>query len=110
MGVSVGLCVHDSLECSARCSVWQCVFLVRHFVRSDLVMDVYHAFWQEFYNYSRDSCQMNTFCGQVKHSYLKLFPGKGEARSMKNCKLENMEHVRAVHEQSPNRFVLGVVT
>jgi hypothetical protein len=73
-------------------------------------MDVYQAFWQEFYNYSRDSCQMNTFCGQVKHSYLKLFPGKGEARSMKNCKLENMEHVRAVHEQSPNHFDLGAVT
>jgi len=37
---------------------------------------------------------MNTFCGQVKQSYLKLFPGKGEARSLKSCKLENMEHVK----------------
>jgi len=43
--------------------------------------------------------------GQVKQSYLKLFPGKREARSVKNCKLENMEHVRAVFERSPNRFV-----
>jgi hypothetical protein len=68
-------------------------------------MDVYPAFWQEFCNYSTDSCQMNTFCGQVKQSYPKLFPGKGEARSVKNCKLENMEHVRAVLERSPNRFV-----
>lgn len=52
--------VHDSLECSARCSVWQCVFVVQYFVCSNLFMDVYQAFWQEFSNYSRDSVQMNT--------------------------------------------------
>lgn len=89
--------VHDSLECSARCSVWQCMFVVQYFVCSNLVMDVYQAFWQEFYDYSRDIGQMNK-SGQVKQSYMKLFPGKGEARSVKNCKLENMEHVRAVLE------------
>jgi hypothetical protein len=68
-------------------------------------MDLYQAFWQEFFNYSRDSCQMNTNCCQVKQSYLKLFPGKGEAWSVKNYKLEKMEFVRAVFELSPNRSV-----
>jgi len=49
---------------------------------------------------------MNTNCCQVKQSYLKLFPGKGEAWSAKNCKLEKMELVRAMLELSPDRFVL----
>lgn len=62
-------------------------------------------FGRNFFNYSRDTCQMNTKCCQVKQSYLKLFPGKGEARSVKNCKLEKMELVRAVLELSPNCFV-----
>jgi hypothetical protein len=70
-----------------------------------LVMEVYQAFWQEFCNYSRDSCQMNTVCGHVKQNNLKLFPGKGEGRSVKNCKLENMKRVTAVLERNPNRFV-----
>jgi len=48
---------------------------------------------------------MNTNCCQVKQSYLRLFPGKGEAWSVKNCKLEKMELVRAVLDLSPNRFV-----
>jgi hypothetical protein len=48
-------------------SVWQCVFVTKHFIRSNLVTDVYHAFWAEnFVTTVEDSCQLNTVCGQVK--------------------------------------------